>query len=136
MNIIGRLTKNAEVRTVQGDKEVVNFSVAVSEGGYKNKEGAWVEQTEFYSCAYWISSKIAPYLAKGTLVELTGRVSASAWTDRDGDIRASLNFHTSHIRLLAKSGQAVQTETAATKVKTKKQTAVTEDITFEDDLPF
>ncbi len=38
MNIIGRLTKNAEVRTLSNDKQVVNFSVATNES-YKNKQG-------------------------------------------------------------------------------------------------
>lgn len=46
MNIIGRLTKDAEVRTLPNDKKVVNFSLAVNDS-YKNKKGERVELTAF-----------------------------------------------------------------------------------------
>ena len=51
MNIIGRLTRDAEVRTLNNDKQVVNFSVASNES-YKNKQGERVEQTTYFDCAY------------------------------------------------------------------------------------
>ncbi|WP_446677077.1 single-stranded DNA-binding protein [Sphingobacterium daejeonense] len=38
MNITGRLTRNAEVRTLSNEKQVVNFSVAVNDS-YRNKPG-------------------------------------------------------------------------------------------------
>jgi single-strand DNA-binding protein len=114
MNITGRVTKDAEVRTLSNSKQVVNFSIAINES-YRNKAGERVEQTTFFDCAYWISPKVAVILTKGTLVELTGRVSARAWTGNDGEARAGLNFNTSNIKLHAggkksETGQAVQTE--------------------------
>ena len=44
MNITGRLTRDAEVRTTSQDKQVVNFSVATNDS-YKNKQGERIEQT-------------------------------------------------------------------------------------------
>lgn len=79
MNIIGRLTRDAEVRTTSQDKQVVNFSVAINDS-YRNKQGERIEQTIYFDCSYWISTKIANLLIKGTLVELIGRISARAWT--------------------------------------------------------
>ena len=93
MNITGRLTRNAEVRTLSNEKQVVNFSVAVNDG-YRNKQGERVEQTSYFDCAYWITPNVAKLLTKGTLVELTGRVSTRAWVSKDGEARAGLNFHT------------------------------------------
>ncbi|MEG1026407.1 MAG: single-stranded DNA-binding protein, partial [Flavobacterium sp.] len=58
MNIIGRLTRDAEVRTTSQDKQVVNFSVATNES-YKNKQGEHIEQTTYFDCSYWISTKVA-----------------------------------------------------------------------------
>lgn len=98
MNITGRLTRDAEVRsTKQG--EVVNFTVAVNDR-YKNKQGEKVEKAAFFECAYWIAPNVAKLLTKGLLVELTGRVSTSAWIGRDGEPKASLNFHTANIKML------------------------------------
>lgn len=98
MNIIGRVTKDAEVRTLSNSKQVVNFSVATNES-YRNKQGERVEQTTYFECAYWISAKVVGILTKGTLVELTGRVSARAWTGSGGEPRAGLNFNTAQIKL-------------------------------------
>ena len=130
MNIIGRLTRDAEVRTTSQDKQVVSFSVATNES-YRNKQGERIEQTTYFDCAYWISAKVATLLTKGTLVELTGRVSTRAWTGNDGEPRAGLNFHTSNIKFHGgiKKNEAVQ---ASTKAKSSKVTAEG----TEDDLPF
>jgi single-strand DNA-binding protein len=92
MNIVGRITKNAEVNALANDRQVVNFSVAINDS-FKNKQGDRVEQTTFYNCSYWISSNVAKILTKGTLVELTGKPSASAWIGKDGEIRSAQIFY-------------------------------------------
>jgi len=130
MNITGRLTRNAEVRTLSNEKQVVNFSVAVNDS-YRNKQGERVEQTTFFDCAYWISSRVAKLLTKGTLVELTGRVSTRAWTGKDGEPRAGLNFHTSNIKLHGGSRRAETLQVT----EQSKQGSIAEQET-EDDLPF
>ena len=98
MNIIGRLTRDAEVRTTSQEKQVVNFSIAINDS-YRNKQGERIEQTSYFDCSYWISPNVAKILTKGALVELTGRASTRAWTANDGELRASLNFHTATIKL-------------------------------------
>jgi len=130
MNIIGRLTKDAEVRTLSNAKRVVNFSVATNDS-YKNKQGERIEQTTYFDCAYWLTANVARLLTKGTLVELTGRVSTRAWTGKDGEPRAGLNFHTSNIKLHGGSKKA-ETVQAPTQSKSNKVTAQE----TEDDLPF
>ena len=125
MNITGRLTRNAEVRTLSNEKQVVNFSVAVNDS-YRNRQGERVEQTTYFDCAYWITPNVAKLLTKGTLVELIGRVSTRAWTGKDGEPRAGLNFHTSQIKL---HGGGKKSETAQATTSTNNNKA-------EDDLPF
>jgi single-strand DNA-binding protein len=117
MNIIGRLTRDAEVRTTSQDKQVVNFSVATNES-YKNKQGERIEQTTYFDCAYWLSAKVASLLTKGTLVELTGRVSTRAWTGKDGEPKAGLNFHTSNIKF---HGGIKRTETVQPTAQSEKR---------------
>lgn len=125
MNIIGRLTRDAEVRRTSQEKQVVNFSVATNDS-YINKQGERIEQTTYFDCAYWLSPKVAQILTKGTVVELTGRVSARAWTGSDGETHAGLNFNTSQIKLHGggKKSETVQTPTGTNNSKEK------------DDLPF
>ncbi|WP_281335981.1 single-stranded DNA-binding protein [Flavobacterium eburneipallidum] len=130
MNIIGRLTRDAEVRTTSQEKQVVNFSVAINDG-YRNKQGERIEQTTYFDCSYWISTKVAKILTKGTLVELTGRVSARAWTANNGELKANLNFLASTIKSHGggKKIENLQAITEQQKNKVAKQEP-------PDDLPF
>lgn len=125
MNIIGRVTKDAEVRTLSNNKQVVNFSVATNDS-YRNKQGERIEQTTYFDCAYWISPKVAEILTKGSLVELTGRLSARAWTGNDGETHAGLNFNASNIKLHL-GGKKSETVQATTGTKNSKS---------KEDLPF
>ncbi len=130
MNITGRLTRNAEVRTLSNEKQVVNFSVAVNDS-YRNKQGERVEQTTYFDCAYWISANVARLLTKGTLVELTGRVGTRAWVNKEGEARAGLNFHTSQIKLHGGSRKMEAVQATAQSESNEFTVQAT-----EDDLPF
>lgn len=132
MNIIGRITKNAEINTLTNSKQVVNFSIAINDN-YKNKQGERIDQTTYYNCSYWISPNVAKILTKGTLVELTGRASSRAWIGKDGEIKSGLNFHTSNIKLYG-GGEKPNAEDDQPTAKPQKNEATNGD--NDDDLPF
>lgn len=130
MNIIGRLTRDAEVRTLSNSKQVVNFSIATNDN-YRNKQGERVEQTTYFDCAYWITPNVAKLLTKGTMVELSGRVSTRAWIGKDGEAHSGLNFHTSQIKL---HGGSRRTETVKATVQAENNSFTAQG--ENDDLPF
>lgn len=130
MNIIARLTRDAEIRATATGKEVVNFSVAVNDS-YKNKQGERTEQATYFDCDYWRSAGVAKALKKGMLVELTGRVSARAWLGKDGEPKAALNFHVSQIKFHSGSKKN-ETSQAATKANNSRLIPAE----AADDLPF
>jgi len=136
MTIFGRLTKDAQVRTTATNKQVVSFSVALNDS-YKNKQGERVEQTTFFDCAYWLTPKVADFLTKGTMVELTGRVSARAWQGSDGEPKAGLNFVASQIKL---HGGGKKTTTNAVQDSAKPNPTAGGGASYseeeDDDLPF
>lgn len=129
--IIGRVTKNAEINHLKNDKQVVNFSVAINDN-YKTKQGDIKEQTTYYNCSYWLSANVAKILTKGTLVELTGRASSSAWIGKDGEIKSGLNFHTSKIK---SHGGGQKSEAQVKPTEKAQETNVFAEET-DDDLPF
>ena len=131
MNIIGRVTKNAQINTLTNSKKVVNFSIAINDS-YKSKQGERVELTTYYNCSYWISPNVAKILTKGTLVELTGRASSNAWIGKDGEIKSGLNFHTSNIQIYG-GGEKSKTEEQSTAKQQKNEVANGDS---DDDLPF
>ena len=132
MNITGRLTRDAEIRTTSQDKQVVSFSVAVNDS-YRNRQGERIEQAAYFDCSYWITPNVARFLTKGTLVELSGRVSTRAWMGNDGAPRAGLNFHTSQIKL---HGSSRAGGSGGKKSETAQTTTGTSNNKSEDDLPF
>ncbi len=136
MNIIGRLTRDAEVRTLSNKKQVVNFSIATNDN-YRNKQGERIEQTTFFDCSYWISSKIARLHIKGTLVELIGRVYTRVWIGKDGEAHAGLNFHTSQIKLHSSNKRAESNSTPSNKTNDKEiGQPKSGESDKDDDLPF
>ena len=137
MELTGRLTADARVSEVKGGKKVVNFNIAINDS-YKPKDGERVELTTYVECAYWRNPGIAEYLTKGTLVELSGRMEAGAYINRDGKAVGTLNFHTESIKLVGKSGSAAtekEVQKPAPKAE-KKQPATAGSNPDDDDLPF
>lgn len=126
MQLTVRITKDAQVKTFESGRSVVNFSV-VQNRYYKNQEGQRLEKSEYFQCSFWRTTKIAPYLTKGQIVELYGEPSADCYIGNDGNpvpvMRLKVNeiiFHTA---------QKKENEPAKEKAKTKttKQT---------DEVPF
>lgn len=126
MLVIGRITKDAIVNTLKDERQVVNFSIAVND--YYRPKGATeaTKFTTFFNCSYWISSKIAERLKKGTLVEVNGRIFVTAYTDLDGAAKASLNCHVNSIKIHS-YGKEVEVIGTPAETPTEEK---------KDDLPF
>src|SRR5690606_30898279 len=101
MEITGRVTRDAEVKSLKDNRKVVSFSVAMNDY-YKTKEGEKKQFTTFVNCSYWLSDKIAKLLTKGSIVSLYGRIYVNSYKSKDGDFNASLAFHVNDIKLIAK----------------------------------
>lgn len=130
MEITGRITKDAVVNALKDDRTVINFNLAVP-GGYKDKNGAWVDKTEFVQCAYWLNSGAAKLLKKGTVVQLYGRIAATVWHNSNGEPKAGLRFHTSAIKVIA--AMAKKNHPIGENSGSRLETTVKDE---EDDLPF
>ena len=75
-SIAGTVSQVRELKQV-GDKQVFNFSVAVSNG--KNADGSW-RDSSFWDCAVWDkrAEAVARFLTKGTKIAVIGRPAARA----------------------------------------------------------
>lgn len=76
--LIGRLTKDLEVKELEGGKKVANFTLAVSRK-YKNEEGK--VEADFINCVAWneTSERIKEFCKKGDLLGVTGRLTSSSY---------------------------------------------------------
>ena len=126
MEITGRLTADAKCSTVKDGRQVVNFSVAVNDSYKPKGSEVAVKVATYFNCSYWMNPGIVAYLTTGALVECFGRVSVNAWTNAEGEAKASLNFHVNSIKLHGKSN-------TATKETVPASPEITEPL---EDLPF
>jgi len=130
MQFTGRLTADAEVRTVKNDRKVTGFTVAVNKR-WKDKAGEKHEKTTYVECAYWINSGVAEYLKKGTIVEVVGWVEAQAWVNRDGDAKGNLRCDVETLKLFG-----VAKNNMDEKPGSKKKAGAKAGSENDDDLPF
>jgi single-strand DNA-binding protein len=82
--LVGRLTRDAEVRTLPSGKPVANFTIATNEF---RGNGAG-ERTEYHSLVAWdrLAEICGQFLSKGQLVDVEGRLQTRQWDD-DGGVR-------------------------------------------------
>ena len=87
--IMGRLTRDPEIRYTQSQTPVVSFTAAVDRdfGGRDGGE----KQTDFIDCVAWRSTAefVNKYFRKGSMVVVSGRLQIRDWQDRDGNKRRS-----------------------------------------------
>lgn len=102
MQVIGNLTRDAEVREVGPMRSVVSFSVAHTEK-YRDQQGEQQERTVYIDCSYFRkdgNTGIQRYLNKGTKVYLAGRPSVRMYAKKDGGTGASLEMVVQELELL------------------------------------
>ena len=85
--LIGNLSKDPEVRSMQDGKTIVNFSIATSENWKDKSSGESREKTEWHRVVIFNEhlAKIAQnYLKKGSKVYVEGQLQTRKWTDQSG----------------------------------------------------
>ncbi|HLO98176.1 MAG TPA: single-stranded DNA-binding protein, partial [Fimbriimonas sp.] len=81
--LIGRLTRDPELRTTQTGKNVVEFSIAVNKR-IKPQDGS--PDADFFRVKAWgqTAEYVNNYINKGRLVAVDGRIETRKYTDKDG----------------------------------------------------
>ena len=85
--IMGRLTRDPELRYTQSQIPVASFRVAVDRDFGRGEE----RQTDFIDCVAWRSTGefVSKYFQKGSMAVVSGRLQMRDWTDKDGGKRRS-----------------------------------------------
>ena len=99
VNLIGRLTKDPELKMTSGGQPMVRFTIAVNRE-FKNKEG--VREADFINCIAWRgqAESIAKYVGKGSLVGVNGRLQTSRFTREDGTSVYSVDVAAESVQFL------------------------------------
>lgn len=84
--LVGRLTKDIEVRYTQSEKAVGNFTLAINRR-FKNQNGEY--ETDFIDCVVFgkQAETMAQYTKKGDLIGVEGSIQKRAYEDKEGNKR-------------------------------------------------
>ena len=87
--IMGRWTRDPELRRTQGGTAVTSFTMAVDRD-FKSQSGE--KETDFIDVVAWRNTGefAAKYLAKGRMAAVEGRIQVRDWQDKDGNRRKSV----------------------------------------------
>ena len=87
ITIMGRLTRDPELRRTGSGIAVASFNVAVDRdfGGRDGGE----KETDFIDCVAWRQTGefVSKYFTKGRMIVVSGRLQIRSWTDKDGNKR-------------------------------------------------
>lgn len=86
VSLIGRLTKDPELKQTSSGIAFVNFSIAVQRQ-YKNSDGEY--EADFINCIAWRTTAefINKYFSKGSMIGVTGNIQTRSWDGDDGKKR-------------------------------------------------
>ena len=82
--LVGRLTKDLEVKELEDGKKVTNLTLAIPRS-FKNAEGEY--ETDFIDCSLWnsVAENTAEYCKKGDIIGVKGRLQSNSFEKEDGN---------------------------------------------------
>lgn len=115
--MMGRLTKDPELKSTQAGVSVVSFPLAVDRD-FSGKDGA-EKQTDYFDCVAWRATAefVSKYFKKGSLAVVSGRLQMRDWQDRDGNKRRSYDIVCENVYF----GESRKSDGASTKPSAKKE---------------
>ena len=130
--LVGRLTRDPELRTLPSGKPVANFVVATNE--YRGNGAA--ERTEYHNLVAWdrLAEICGQYLNKGKLIYIEGRLQTRSWEDKDGNKRYTTEIRADNMVMLSGKPEDTRGEKGAA-AAASSDSSIEPGIT-DDDIPF
>ena len=125
VNIIGRLTKDVEVRKTSTNKSVSSFSIAVDNLATKDGE----KTTSFFNCNAWnnVAETLSKYTRKGDRIAISGSLIQRNYENKNGEKNSVVEINVNSITLI---------ENKKENASTQSENKAVENNINDDDLPF
>ena len=139
--LVGRLTRDAELRYTNNGNAVANFSLAVN--SRRRRDDQWVDEAHFFDAVMFGRSAeaVSQYLTKGKQIGIEGELRQSRW-EQDGQRRSKVEIFVRNLQLLGSRGDGMGGGPSASGAPTDRvehdsmgpEPGPSRD--FEDDIPF
>ena len=126
--IMGRMTRDPELRRTQTGTPVTSFTLAVDRD-FKEQNGE--RETDFIECVAWKGTAefVAKYFSKGRVAVVEGRLQLRTWTDKEGNKRKAYEVLAANVYF----GDSKREETGGSYGKPVEYAEIEDD---DGDLPF
>ncbi|MCL2208605.1 MAG: single-stranded DNA-binding protein [Treponema sp.] len=138
VTLIGRLTRDAELKYTSGGQAVCKFSIAVNR---RKKNGdQWEDEANFFDIVVWgrQGESLHPYLVKGKMVGVDGELRQDRW-QQDGQNRSKVEIVTNYLQLLGggpSAGDRQNYQNNNSSMQEPHSYSSSKDDGFTDDIPF
>lgn len=111
--LVGNVGKDPEVRYLEKNVAVANFTLATTERGYTMQNGTQVpDRTEWHNIVAWrgLAEVAEKYIRKGTQLYVEGKIQTRSW-EKDGIKRYTTEIYAESIQMLGRKSE--QTDPSA-----------------------
>jgi single-strand DNA-binding protein len=106
VQLVGRLTRDPELRFTQKGSAMCRFDLAVNRRYKDAVSGEWKDDTTFVPVVVWreVAERCKEKLAKGSPVQVEGRLKTREYEDKTGQKRKVMEVEARRIQFLASTG--------------------------------
>lgn len=132
--LIGRLTRNVELRYTQSGKPCASFSIAINRPYSTNGQ----KETDFINIVAWdkLAENVNKYTSKGCLVGIEGRLQTRSFEGSDGKRKAITEVLASNIQFLEKKEEKHEEERQINDPFEEFGEKIENDLPVEENLPW
>lgn len=107
VTLIGRVTRDPEVRTIPSGQKVATFAIATNRQ-WKDQSGQKQEKAEFHNLVVWgkLADIVEQYVKKGMRVYVEGRLETRSWEDQQGVKKYRSEINLSNLIMLDSKSSA------------------------------
>lgn len=131
--LIGNLGKDPEVKSFENGGKIVNFTVGVTERGYKTKDGKEIpDHTEWFNCSVrqnGLAGVVEQYVKKGNKVYVEGKLRTREY-EKDGQKKYLTELLVDNMELLTPKGEGGSHQPQAAPVPQNPQQEDKKDLPF------
>ncbi len=135
--LIGRLTRDAEIKYTNTGYAILNFSVASNRSVKRND--TWEDEVSFFNCTLFgkRAESLAQYLIKGKQLAISGSLKQDRWDDKEGHKRSIIKIIVNNVQFIgSKPQQSAPAAPAATPVTDPDPDIPPVADDFENDIPY
>ncbi|MDR0371146.1 MAG: single-stranded DNA-binding protein [Prevotellaceae bacterium] len=135
--LVGHVGKDPEVRYLEKNVAVANFTLATTERGFTMQNGTVVpDRTEWHNIVAWrgLAEMAEKYIRKGTQLYVEGKIQTRSW-EKEGIRRYTTEIYADTIQLLGRKSDNQENAPSNVSSNVVAEPEASE-VSAEDDLPF